>query len=130
MIEPTPAQNQISKQVVDAAFAVHSALGPGLLETVYEQCLRHELEMRGLDVRCQVPLPITYRNVQIEAGFRIDMIVGDSVVIEIKAVEKVLPVHEAQLHTYLKLSGHTLGFLINFNVPLIRDGLRRRVLSC
>jgi len=125
MDEPSATDDAIAQQVVDSAFAVHSTLGPGLLESVYEQCLAYELHTRKLRVTRQLQLPIRYRDLVIEGGLRIDMLVNESVVVEIKAVEKVLPLHEAQLLTYLKLAGHRLGLLINFNVPLIEDGIRR-----
>ena len=116
-----------SRAVVDAAFQVHTALGPGLLESVYEQCLVYELEARGIVFGRQVGLPVTYRNHRIDAGFRMDMVVGELIVVEVKAVEAILPVHEAQLRTYLKLSGYRVGLLINFNVALIKQGIRRQV---
>jgi GxxExxY protein len=125
MQEPTPEQDRIARQVVDAAYAVHTTFGPGLLETVYEQCLSVELLSRGSTVRRQVPQPLSYKGTPIEAGFRLDMVVGEAVVVEVKAVERLLPVHGSQLLTYLKLSGFRLGLLINFNVPLIKDGIRR-----
>ncbi len=117
--------NRVAKDVVDAAFRVHSALGPGLLENVYEACLRHELSKRGLRTERQVSLPVVYDTVRLDAGLRLDLVVENRVVVELKAIEAVLPVHEAQLLSYLKLSGHRLGLLINFNVPLIRDGIKR-----
>jgi GxxExxY protein len=120
--------NQVAKQIVDAAFAVHSALGAGLLETVYEVCLEYELTKRGLKVNRQVDLPVIYDNIHLEAGFRLDLLVNQSVIIELKAVEFLLPIHTAQVLTYLKLSKHRLGILINFNVPLIKDGIKRIVL--
>ncbi|MBA3810909.1 MAG: GxxExxY protein [Caulobacteraceae bacterium] len=125
MLEPDPEQDRVARQIVDSAFAVHTALGPGLLETVYEQCLNHELLSRRLSVRRQVQQPISYRGVQIDAGFRLDMVVAECVVVEVKAVERLIAVHEAQLLTYLKLSGFRLGLLINFNVPLVKHGIRR-----
>ncbi|HEY5290257.1 MAG TPA: GxxExxY protein [Caulobacteraceae bacterium] len=128
MQEPTAEHDLIARQVVDSAFAVHSTLGPGLLESVYEQCLAYELTSRGLEVKRQVSAPVVYREVRMDAGFRLDMVVGGLVAVEIKAVERALPVHEAQLLTYLKLSGHRLGLLINFNVPMIKQGIRRLVL--
>jgi len=127
MDEPDKALDDIARQIVDSAFAVHVALGPGLLESVYEQCLAYEIQSRRLIVTRQVMLPVHYRDIVIEAGFRIDLLVSDLVVVEIKAVEKILPVHEAQLLTYLKLSGKRLGLLINFNVPRIKDGIKRLV---
>jgi GxxExxY protein len=110
---------------VDAAFAVQSTLGPGLLEGVYEVCLAHEVKKRGETVERQIALPIEYDGIRLDAGLRLDMFISRSLVVEIKAVEMILPVHEAQLLTYLKLTGHRLGLLINFNVPLIRDGIKR-----
>lgn len=117
--------DQIATQIVDAAFTVHSKLGPGLLESVYEVCLAHELEGRRLKIERQLSLPIAYGDLRLEAGLRLDLVVEKSVVVELKAVEKLLAVHHSQLLTYLKLSGHRLGFLINFNTPLIKDGITR-----
>ena len=111
--------------VVDAALRVHKALGPGLLESVYEACLAHELAKRGISFRTQVTLPVRYDGVQLDAGFRVDLLVEDRVIVELKAVETLLPIHEAQLITYLKLSGLRLGLLLNFNVRLLREGMRR-----
>jgi len=111
--------------VVDAAFRVHSALGPGLLESIYESCLAHEFTKRGMPFRRQATLPIVYDGVSFESGLRLDFLVADAVVVEVKAVEKMLPVFEAQILSYLKLAGCRLGYLINFNVPLIREGVRR-----
>jgi GxxExxY protein len=125
--EPSPEHDLIAREIVDAAFAVHNALGPGLLESVYEPCLAYELETRHLAVRRQVALPVFYRHLRIDAGFRMDMVVGGLVVVEIKATERLLPIHQAQLLTYLKLSGHSLGLLINFNVTLIKHGIRRLI---
>ena len=124
--EPIPLEtDRVAKEIVDASFAVHSTLGPGLLENVYEVCLIYELKKRGLKVQHQVALPILYDGMQLDAGLRLDLIVGDSVIVELKAVETLLLVHHAQLLSYLKLAGKRLGLLINFNVPLIRDGIRR-----
>lgn len=111
--------------VVDAALRVHKALGPGLLESVYEACLAHELAKRGMSFRTQVTLPVRYDGVQLDAGFRVDLLVEDRVIVELKAVETLLPIHEAQLITYLKLCGLRLGLLLNFNVRLLREGMRR-----
>jgi GxxExxY protein len=127
MIEPSAAQNQVARTIVDAAFTVHRALGPGLLETAYEECLVYELGTRGLRIERQVGLPIVYRGERIEAAYRIDLLVDGRIVVEIKAAENLLPIHQAQRLTYLKLSGHPLGFLINFNVMRIKDGVRRFV---
>jgi GxxExxY protein len=120
--------NDVARQVVDAAFAVHKALGPGLLEGVYEICLAHELTKRGLVVERQVLLPVVYDGTCLDGGLRLDLVVQHSVIVEIKAAESIMPVHKAQLLTYLKLSGHRLGLLINFNVPLIKEGITRMVL--
>ena len=111
--------------MVDSAFTVHKALGPGLLEGAYEACLTHELRKRGLDVRAQVVMPIVYDGVTLPEGFRADMVVSDCVLVELKCVEAVLAVHEAQLLTYLRLSGLPIGFLINFHAPLLKLGIRR-----
>ena len=119
--------NEISGQVVDAAMKVHSVLGPGLLESAYEGCLLHELRTRGLKVRSQVVLPVVYQGVQIEVGYRIDLLVEDAVVVELKAVDQEHPIHRAQLLSYLKLSGKRAGLLINFNVLHLRDGITRMV---
>ena len=118
--------NAISRVIVDAAMKVHSALGPGLLESAYEACLKHELSKRGLTVASQVLLPVQYDGVAIDAGYRIDLLVEDAVVVELKAVEKVVSIHEAQLLTYLKLSGKKLGLLLNFNVLHMKDGIKVR----
>jgi GxxExxY protein len=125
-IEPIPPEvDEVAKQVVDAAFAVHTTLGPGLLESVYEICLAHELVKRGLRVERQVSLPVIYDKVKLDAGLRLDMLVADSVILELNAVEAILPVHLAQVLTYLKLSGYRLGLLINFNAVRIKDGIKR-----
>jgi GxxExxY protein len=109
-------------------FAVHKTLGPGLLESTYEVCLAHELERRGLAVSKQVGLPVVYEDVRMDVGYRIDLLVDERVIVEVKSVEAIAPVHEAQILTYLRLSGRRLGFLINFNVALLKQGLRRVVL--
>jgi GxxExxY protein len=115
----------LARLIVDAGLKVHKALGPGLLESAYEQCLAHELAVRGVPLRRQVPLPVTYEGLQLDAGYRLDLLVGDMIVVEVKAVEALSRLHEAQILTYLKLSGLRLGLLINFNVPLFREGVRR-----
>jgi GxxExxY protein len=115
----------IARQIVDAAFKVHAALGPGLLESIYGTCVRHELTKRRLNVRAEHAVPIVYDGIRFDAGLRLDFLVNDSVIVELKSVERILPVHEAQLLSYLKLSRKRLGFLINFNVPRIKDGIRR-----
>jgi GxxExxY protein len=117
----------IAKQLVDSMLAVHRELGPGLLESTYQACLAYELRDRGVEVRCEVELPVKYKGLEIEAGYRIDMLVADCIVIENKSVQALVPIHEAQLLTYMKLSGCRLGFLVNWNVPLIKDGIKRIV---
>jgi len=114
--------------IIGAAIEVHSQLGPGLLESAYEQCLCHELHLRGLPFKCQVDLPVSYKGLQLDCGYKIDVIVNDEVIVELKSVERIMPVHEAQLLTYLKLSGKKVGLLINFNSSLLTQGIIRRVL--
>ena len=120
--------NRIARTVVDAAFKVHRTLGPGLLESVYEHCLAHELKSRGVALQTQVALPIIYESVKLDAGYRMDIVVENAVVVEIKAIDALLRVHEAQMLTYLKFSRCRLGLLMNFNVTLLKHGLRRLVL--
>lgn len=120
--------NKITGIVVDAAMDVHSALGPGLLESVYEQCLAHELELRGLKVERQVAIPVVYKKAELEVGFRIDLLVQDCLIIELKAVETVLPIHEAQVFTYLRLTDSRVGLLLNFNVVSMKNGIKRIIL--
>ncbi|RZJ61345.1 MAG: GxxExxY protein [Hymenobacter sp.] len=120
-------ENDISKAVMLAAFRVHTALGPGLLESVYEAALAHELRKEDLLVATQVPLPVTYDGVRLELGFRLDLLVEHKVIVEIKSVDALTDVHHKQLLTYLKLSGLKLGQLINFNVPSLRDHIIRKV---
>lgn len=115
----------LAASVVDAAFRVHKALGPGLLESVYETCLCHELKQRGIPFKSQVALPIHYNGLTLDNGLRLDMLVDERLIVELKAVEKMQPLYDAQLLTYLKLSGLRLGLLINFNTPLIKDGIKR-----
>ena len=120
-------ENAVAQQIVDAAFRVHTTLGPGLLESVYEAALAYELEKRGLSIARQQGLPVVYESVRIHAGFYADLVVEDLVIVEIKAVETVAPVHKKQLLTYLKLADKRLGLLINFNVVLIKHGITRIV---
>jgi GxxExxY protein len=117
----------VGRQIVDASIKVHRALGPGLLESAYQHCLAYELRKRGLWVDCEVQLPVVYDGVRIDAGYRIDMLVEGSVIVENKAVQRLLPVHEAQLLTYLKLHDRRLGYLLNWNVPLMKQGIKRMV---
>ena len=119
--------NEVSGAIVNAAMKVHSALGPGLLESAYEACLLHELNRLGLKAQAQVSLPVAYDGVKIDVGYRVDLLVEDAVIVELKAVETLLPIHQAQLLSYLKLSGKRVGLLINFNVPHLKNGLKRMV---
>ena len=119
--------NEISGHVVDAAMRVHSRLGPGLLESAYQACLVYELQRRGLTVQVQVALPIVYENVRVEAGYRIDLLVENAVLVELKAVDAIHPIHRAQLLSYLRLSRKRVGLLINFNVQHLRDGIERLI---
>jgi GxxExxY protein len=114
--------------IIGAAIEVHRQLGPGLLESAYEQCLCHELHLRGMPFECQVDLPVSYKGLQLDCGYKIDLVVGNEVIVELKSVERILPVHEAQLLTYMKLSGKRVGLLINFNSSLLTQGIIRRVL--
>ena len=120
-------ENEIATTVVDAAFKIHNALGPGLFESVYETTLEFELEKRGLRVAHQVGLPVTYESVRLELGFRVDLIVEDKIIVEIKSIEALASIHKKQLLTYLRLMNLRLGLLINFNVELIKDGIQRVV---
>jgi GxxExxY protein len=129
MFERISASVELSgTRLLDAAFEVHRKLGPGLLESVYEVCVCHELAKLGVPFQRQVCLPIQYDEIQIDAGLRLDLVVANEVICELKATETILPVHEAQLLTYLKLTGMRLGFLINFNVPLLKNGIKRTIL--
>ena len=121
-------EEEVAALIVDAAIRVHRALGPGLLESVYEACLTYELRRRGLRVETQVPVDIRYEELTLDGGLRLDLLVEGLVIIELKALERLLPVHDAQLLTYLKLSGRRLGFLLNFNVPAMKNGISRFVL--
>lgn len=127
--EMQPNLDTVTERIIGAAIDVHTELGPGLLESTYEACLVFELTRSGLTVERQKSLPVTYKNVQLDCGYRIDLLVEGVVVVELKAVDHLDPVHEAQLLSYLKLSGCTVGLLINFNVKVLKDGLRRLVLG-
>ena len=117
----------IAKDIVNSAIKVHKTLGPGLLKSVYQKCLTFELENAGLNVKCESPIPVNYGDMRIDMGFRADMIVEDSIIIENKTVENIAPIHEAQLLTYLKVTDLRLGFLLNWNVNLMKNGIRRMV---
>lgn len=119
--------NALSRTIIGAAIEVHNNLGPGLLESVYEDCLKVELELKGLHVKTQVNIPLIYKGVDTKKNLRIDMLVEDEVIIELKAVESLQKIHEVQLVTYMKLTGKPLGLLINFNVLMLKDGIRRKV---
>ena len=119
--------NRITETIIGAAIEVHRVLGPGLLESAYEACLAFELAQRGLKVEQQKPSPVVYKDVKLDCGYRLDLLVEESVIVEIKAVDKLAPIHEAQLLSYLRLSGRKVGLLINFNVQVLKDGIRRIV---
>ena len=121
--------DEISDAVIGACIEIHKHLGPGLLESAYEECLCHELSVRGIPFERQKPLPITYKSVRLDCGYRIDLLVAEKLIVELKAVEELLPIHEAQLLTYLKLSNLPFGLLINFHVPVLKHGLKRIVNS-
>ena len=123
-----PHVNELTHEIIGAAIEVHRSLGPGLLESSYRECLCRELTLRGIGFRREYGLPVEYKGVRLECGYRIDILVADKVVVEIKAVEALAPVHEAQLLTYLRLGGWKVGLLINFNVLVLKDGIRRRIL--
>ena len=120
-------ENEVGNAIISSAMKVHSTVGPGLLESAYELCLGHELSRQGLKVRNQVPIPIRYEDLAVDQGYRVDLLVNDRVVVELKAIETILPVHRGQLLSYLRLGGFKLGYLLNFNVAHMRDGIIRRV---
>jgi len=120
-------ENEIAKEIVDAAYKVHTTLGPGLLESVYQAVLEYELRKRGLQVKAEQPIPVVYEGVHLEVGFRADLIVEDKVIVELKSVETLHPVHKKQLLTHLRLANKRLGLLINFGAFLIKDGISRVV---
>jgi GxxExxY protein len=124
----TLIHQELTRKILGAAIEVHKALGPGLLESVYEACLCHELTLRNIPFKRQVPVPVNYKGLSIECGYRSDLLVVDTVVLELKSIEATLPVHEAQLLTYLRLLEKRVGFLINFNVPVLKEGIVRKVL--
>jgi len=120
--------NQITYEIIGAAYKVHSTLGPGLLESAYEVCLEYELLKKGFKVERQKPLPVIYEDVKLDAGYRIDLLIEDVVIVELKAVEEIAPIHQAQIMTYLKLSGRKLGLLMNFNVTDMKKGIKRIIM--
>jgi GxxExxY protein len=119
--------NKLSGQIIGAAIEVHKSLGPGLLESAYEECLCHELQLRKIVYERQKPLPVVYKGVNLDCGYRLDVVVENAIILELKAVEKIEPIHQAQLLTYLKLSGLKLGLVLNFNVSVMKDGIVRIV---
>ncbi len=119
--------HQLTHEIIGAAIEVHRLLGPGLLESAYEECLCHELTLRNLGVQRQVPVPVVYKEVKLECGYRLDLVVEKRVILELKSIEAFSPVHEAVMLTYLRLSGFRIGLLINFNVSILKDGIRRFV---
>ncbi|MBT3300717.1 MAG: GxxExxY protein [Candidatus Marinimicrobia bacterium] len=121
-------EKELTNKIIGAAIEVHKALGPGLLESAYEKCLMKEFELSNISFKSQIELPLEYKGIRVDAGYRIDLIVKEKVIIELKAVESLIPVHEAQLLTYMKLTGIRVGMLMNFNVPVLKDGIKRMVL--
>ena len=119
--------NDVSGEVIGAAIEVHKALGPGLLESVYEECMCRELELRGVPYERQRELPVEYKGAKLDCGYRLDIVVADKLIVELKACEKLQPIHEAQLLTYLRLTGMKVGLLINFNVSVLKEGIKRLV---
>jgi len=117
----------ITRRIIGGAIEVHKAIGPGLLESAYQMCLAFELQLRDLDVKEQVPLPVSYKNVKLDCGYRLDLVVEDTVIVEIKAVERLAPIHDAQLLSSLRISGKRVGLLVNFHVRVLKDGLKRIV---
>jgi GxxExxY protein len=121
--------NEISEAIIGAAIEVHRELGPGLLESAYQTCLRRELTLRAMRFQYELALPVSYKGLQLDCGYRVDLLVMEKVLVEIKCVAKIDPIHEAQLLTYLRLGGWQLGLLINFNVKVLKDGIKRRALA-
>jgi GxxExxY protein len=119
---------ELTEQIIGAAIEVHKALGPGLLEGVYEECLCHEFRLRNLIFERQLLVPVVYKGVTLDCGYRLDLVVADSVILELKSIERILPIHEAQVLTYMRLLSKSVGFIINFNVPVLRNGIVRKVL--
>jgi len=119
--------NKLSSEIIGAAIEVHKSLGPGLLESAYEDCLTHELGLRDLSVKRQVPVPVVYKRKKLDCGYRLDVVVENAIILELKSCEKIEPIHKAQLLTYLRLSGFNLGLLLNFNVSVMKDGIVRIV---
>lgn len=123
------ADNDLTRKIIGAAIEVHKHLGPGLLESAYHACLAHELRETGFDVHQEVPVPVRYKGVRLECGYRLDLLVHNQVVVEVKSVDRLESIHTAQVISYLKLTGHRIGLLFNFNVPVLKDGLKRIILD-
>jgi GxxExxY protein len=121
-------EQQITEAIIGAAIEVHRELGPGLLESAYEECFCHELHLRGLSFQRQVELPVAYKGLKLDCGYRLDVVIENAVIVELKSIEQISPIHQAQLLTYLRLSGKKVGLLINFNVAVLKNGIVRRVL--
>ena len=121
-------EKNLTEEIIGAAIEVHRHLGPGLLESAYEECLCHEIKLRKMSYERQKPVPLEYKGINLDCGYRIDVIVENKVILELKCVDKIAPIHEAQLLTYLKLSGFKIGFIFNFHVAIMRDGIKRLVL--
>jgi GxxExxY protein len=127
-MENNPPRDPLTNRVIGLAIGVHRELGPGLLESAYEECLCFELKQSGIDFSRQMPLAIVYKGIQLDCGYRLDIVVQKDLILEIKSVNQLMPIHDAQLLTYLKLSGHKVGLLMNFNTVFLKDGIRRFVL--
>ena len=123
-----PRIEAIGREIIDSAIQVHKALGPGLLESVYQSCMCHEFSLRKISFQKEAAVPVIYKNLRLESGLRLDLLVEDCIILELKSVEKIIPIHESQLLTYLKITNHRLGFLLNFNVPLMKEGIKRIIL--
>ena len=121
-------QEELTEQLIGAAIEVHRELGPGLLESAYEECLCHELHLRNIPFARQVAVPVKYKGISLDCGYQLDLLVADSVIVELKCVDKLLPIHSAQLLTYLKLTGKRVGLILNFQVPVLKEGIVRKVL--
>jgi GxxExxY protein len=121
--------NKITENIIGASIEVHKALGPGLLESAYEKCLCHELRLSRLHLSRQIKLPLVYKGIKLDCGYRIDLLVEEQVVVELKTIDRLSPIHDAQLLTYMRLTSSSVGLLINFNVPVLRNGIRRKVLN-
>jgi GxxExxY protein len=125
---PDGKVNELTRRIIGCAIEVHKALGPGLLESAYDECLCHELALSGIRFERQVSVPVTYKGVKLNCGYQLDILVEDTVIVELKIAEQLLPIHQAQLLTYMKLCGKPVGLLINFNVPVLVEGIKRMVL--